>query len=158
MIENINKKDLKGFENWINKNSIFLKNTNFFTTIMNINSNKKYEDFFWDFFIYNNLVLKNKYDFYDFKIIQKNSSIIDIVKKILENIDSKNPLNNKTFYDFLFSIENYYENKLKEIDVVKKYWLFSDYLYNNYINNFNNWLIFINENLFVKQEAFLQKG
>ena len=173
--KSINKSDYKQFKKWIQTNSNFFSNPNYLTELINLGiETKKYSKNYWEFFIFNFLVLKNRYSFYQneskiFKSINKlnlddENIILELIFLIFENLNqlNQNLYTNSSLKHFFKALLNYRKDGKYDIDqeykIVEKYWEYIDFLIKNHIKNFNNLLILINKNSFIKQGGILRNA
>ena len=154
------KRDWKNFIRWSNEEQFLFSNINFYSGLLSINKEKNVEENLIDFYIYNKFILEDRYD-------------LDFPKK-LRDIKGKNIeewLENLFIYWFqelkdTFLLLLTFLNKLRkykvsnqknwelEYDLVKLYWEFSHNLRELKDKEYNNWLIYINENIYFKLKGF----
>lgn len=164
----INKKDWKEFKKWCTKEEkIFFKNISFYSSLFSINSKKKIDKYIIEFYLFNHFKLNNKYDIHFPKWIKESKS--DDLTMTLKNL-FKNRFDNKDFsvtneflsfeklFVFLKELNIYLKSNEKNVDqeykLYKKYAMFTNDLVKKNYSNFNLWIIFLNENIYVHKKGF----
>ncbi|BDV02376.1 MAG: hypothetical protein HPAVJP_2650 [Candidatus Hepatoplasma vulgare] len=162
----VNKEDWKKFNNWIQENKIFSNDSTFFTDLLNINQNKKYKNSFYEFYFFNSKFLDNAYTIFDDytdksekKILNNNNNFLNF---FLSLFIYKNPkLKNEWEMLFMFfkNLDEYLKKDKKdynrEFEIVQDYWNFINFLFENKIKNFNNWVLLINSHVYKKSKGFI---
>ncbi len=161
-LKTISTRDKNEFKKWIKNSSLFFGNDNFITGLVNINLENKLPKNIIEFSLYNHFILKNRYtfDFVKFRELIKNNEITSM-KEIFSFYHGKNLATSFVFFwDFYEDLIKYYINKSnskEEYELLELYWEFISVLKNKRIVEFNNWIIYINKNIYLKQIGFKRK-
>ncbi len=168
----LNLKD-SDFVEWIKKDFIFFRDNNYFTKILNfflVNEKDEFNKNIIEQFIF--YLQTNKKKIKNIKENLKNIEVeeffnknynnsLSIFKDIYLSLKSKKLINVDLDYLIVFFefLQNYRKEKIrdfkKEYQIVKKYWLFIDYLLKKDLINFNEILILINKNTFISQKGII---
>ncbi|NOQ50096.1 MAG: hypothetical protein GQ557_00325 [Mycoplasmataceae bacterium] len=156
----ITKTDNKLFISWAKKNPFLFNNPNFLTGLYNINRSKKITKNELEFSFFNRVVLNNKYElgFNQSFVLNSNSKLNNYVEQfIFDNLNkSDNFINFIIFYNEItkYIISKEQKDWKREFDLLNIYWKFLDDLEHGTEIDFNNWVIYINKNIYQNQKGF----
>ncbi len=156
-LKQIIENEKKEFENWKLSNFLFITNKEVLTNFVNVENN--FEKNFIEFFLFNKLILNDKYDLdkYGIKIKTRGNSLMENIKEVFKVIY-------KEKYEDVFSLLKLIDEFSKttkednwnintEYEFVKKHWALQNHFYENGMKSYNNYFLLLNKIFFEKQKG-----
>ena len=144
------------FKKW-SKDKSFIFSEDLYTQLLNINNSYRFDKWYVEMILFSLFTDNGKEIWKDHNLsFKKDDNVVNWLKEIFNKLTDINVFEKFfVFLDYYLEYRNKGEKNMKvEYEILNKYWDWVNELYEKNIEGFNKWILTVNKIVYIKQKGF----